>query len=668
MRASRRLSAALAVSLLLVFAGAVDGVTARTRSFQSRFRTEQGKEWQVHLDHNSGRPYYFDKETGKSTWDDPRETKNEIERGVGSEPSGVFGSLFETGKVKFTGGGLGGRSRRSKKRAAIERNTEVQTSSWVEWFRGSEEVVTDDFSDYGDVRPSDSRKLARGSSARETANGVTASGRHRAREDGRYRKDIGWMDLNVDGEDARWDVHQPPKKKPFARARAPFIHGVVVMSFTAAITSGVIFGSTVLSRVIDRTGAGSVGYASAEATFLGEVTRETLGFARRFVSKTAANVESLFAFAQVVIVETLTCLTELDFPGAGRTVLRAAREIDLFPGTRALAVFCVLMYHVGESAERYGEYAWRLLFWKYAEAEAQTRGGHGDFPNAFVSGFSRDETQGKRLEDALGSFSDVGLDTSRFAKPPGGIPWMSFLATVAVTCALHGVSPRRCVVFALAKDVFHLVLGPSLMTNARPVVDLESLAKRSACAAFTGVSVAYFRKKERAKATREGPSGALNGVDAFDDEDDIDSCILGKREPKRLFFSRWTSIALLAARVCFASVFVVAAFPRVPSPRSKNLEGRIVRGTAAASLIKGALAASLTLGYEVSATSGLSALVLMFDSCARRGFWTSGGFDPEGARTHFAADAACAGGLVLLRAMGGGRYAADAHLASKKRE
>jgi hypothetical protein len=47
MRASRRRSAALAAVLLLSVAGSAHGVTARTRTFQSRFRTEQGKEWQV---------------------------------------------------------------------------------------------------------------------------------------------------------------------------------------------------------------------------------------------------------------------------------------------------------------------------------------------------------------------------------------------------------------------------------------------------------------------------------------------------------------------------------------------------------------------------------------------------------------------------------------------
>ena len=109
MRASRRRSAALAAVLLLGVAGSAHGVTARTRTFQSRFRTEQGKEWQVHLDHDSGRPYFFDKETGTSTWDDPRTTPNgDRGDGASSRSGGLLGSLFEPGEVKFTGGGLGG--------------------------------------------------------------------------------------------------------------------------------------------------------------------------------------------------------------------------------------------------------------------------------------------------------------------------------------------------------------------------------------------------------------------------------------------------------------------------------------------------------------------------------------------------------------------------------
>ena len=110
MRASRRRSAALAAVLLLGLAGLTHGVTARTMTFQSRFRTEKGKEWQVHLDHDSGRPYFFDKETGTSTWDDPRTTPNDdAGDDASSRAGGLLGSLFEPGEVKFTGGGARGK-------------------------------------------------------------------------------------------------------------------------------------------------------------------------------------------------------------------------------------------------------------------------------------------------------------------------------------------------------------------------------------------------------------------------------------------------------------------------------------------------------------------------------------------------------------------------------
>jgi hypothetical protein len=68
--------AALVVSLfLLCLASAVpksdEATTARLKRLAKLAKVKKAKAWEKHIDEGSGNPYWYNKETGESTWEDP---------------------------------------------------------------------------------------------------------------------------------------------------------------------------------------------------------------------------------------------------------------------------------------------------------------------------------------------------------------------------------------------------------------------------------------------------------------------------------------------------------------------------------------------------------------------------------------------------------------------
>ena len=275
-----------------------------------------------------------------------------------------------------------------------------------------------------------------------------------------------------------------------------------------------------------------------------------------------------------------------------------------------------------------------------------------------------------------------------------GLPWLALASAALVTLALHGVAPRRCVALALAQDAaFGPTLGAALDACARTfrtgdasesgaVGDAALALKRLACWACTGVVLSRLRRRERTRVRRKVSTGALDGSflasddddddddeDVDDDDDDVVVSRARHRSPRaptagRFVFlktqSRGASAALLASRVLLAATFVAACAARVSE--SALVSGKDTVTSDALLLVKLALAVPLAAGYEVETTSRAAAACVTLEAF----FWLD--LRDARRRAHVAADVACAGGLVLVRAMGGGRYAADARGASKKRE
>ena len=642
MRASRRRSAALAAVLLLGLAGLAQGVTARTMTFQSRFRTEQGKEWQVHLDHDSGRPYFFDKETGTSTWDDPRTTPNDdAGDDASSRAGGLLGSLFEPGEVKFTGGGLGGKSRRSSKRAA--REAEETKRSWFFWkklfpsSRASPPGASDD--DYGEL-DADQRRSAGGwsepSSARRRRVGTGGAGTKAEHDENTGR-------MRLDDDDARGDDDDAESNaRTFSYPRAPFARGVVAVTLVSSATSVGVLCVSAVARVVDRAGKGGVGYSRRDATFLGETAREIRFAVAKSTRRKRARLESSFAVVQTALMETFASLAEMRLGRGAVAFAAGARKIEKSAGLASLAQFCVLSHHLVESAERVARF--------------------------------------------LEHRAIAGTETACLP------PVTALVAASLVTLALHGVAPRRCVALALAENA---ACGPTLraafgackrafssspsFATGESSHDATLVLKRLACWACTGVVLSRLGRRERTRVRRKVSTGALDGVykpsDDEDDEDDEDGAGVDgdafasrarHRSPpapsarKRKTQSRGASAALLAARALVASAFFAAG-----AARGYELGTDSERDGALGTLLplaQLALAVPLAAGYGVGATARAAAACLALEAFSRFDFRSAR------ARAHCAADVACAGGLVLLRAMGGGRYATDARVASMKRE
>jgi hypothetical protein len=271
------------------------------------------------------------------------------------------------------------------------------------------------------------------------------------------------------------------------------------------------------------------------------------------------------------------------------------------------------------------------------------------------------------------------------------------VSAALVTLALHGVAPRRCVALALAQDA---AFGPTLgaarasaraclfpfrtgdkLSEVGAVGDALLLAlKRLACVACTFVVLSRLRRRERTRVRRKVSTGSLDGSflasddddedDEDEDDDDDGDVVVSRarhRSPKapaagRIVKtqSRGASAALLASRALVAATFVAACAARVYESNDVSRDDTVMSD--ALVLVKLVLAVPLAAGYEVETTSRAAAACVALEA-----FFL---FDLRDARrrAHVAADVACAGGLVLVRAMGGGRYAADARGASKKRE
>ena len=663
MRASRRRSAALAAVLLLSVAGSAHGVTARTRTFQSRFRTEQGKEWQVHLDHDSGRPYFFDKETGTSTWDDPRTTPNG-DRGddASSRSGGLLGSLFEPGEVKFTGGGLGGKSRRSSKRAAREAE---ETRSWFGLFSAPRGASDDD---YGEI-DADQRRWAGGwsepSSAKRRRVGKNGDGAKRT--EAGYDETTGWMRLD-DDDDATTAFGRTSSSPRRPRGRSFFFaRGVVAVALVSFFTSVVALCGSAVARVADRAGKGGVGYSRRDATFVGETARELRFAVAKSSRRTRARLERSFAHAQTVLMETFVAVAEMRLGRAAAALAAGARKIETSASFASLAQVCVLSHLLYESAEHVARFL-EIHFESELESPDPSRRAGSPSPPSGPSS---------------------SIDHEFLA----GIPWLALASAALVTFALHGVAPRRCVALALAQDAaFGPTLGAAIAAFAFPfrtgdaseigaVGDALLLAlKRLACVACTFVVLSRLRRRERTRVRRKVSTGSLDGSflasddddddddeDEDDDDGDVDISRARHRSPKaptagRIVKtqSRGASAALLASRALVAATFVAACAARVYESNDVSRDDTVMSD--ALVLVKLVLAVPLAAGYEVETTSRAAAACVALEA-----FFL---FDLRDARrrAHVAADVACAGGLVLVRAMGGGRYAADARGASKKRE
>ena len=356
MRSPRLASAALVFSVLLCFTRAVSGVprAAKPPTFQSRFRTELGKEWQVHLHLDSGRAYYFDKESGVSTWTDPRDAvlpgdHTSVEEGTGRVNNWIR-NLLKPGDVKFSGGGLGGALRGSTKRAKREAGSEGDTGDGVGdgWFRGRSPkpsagaAVAED--DYGaadrEQRVSGARWSLRG-----RANGTPGLGR------GGSQKAASKSDLLFETEETRGEGGcGKSKPEPFRRHD----RGMVAVAACACVTSLGLFGVTTLRNVQNRAGAGGVEYAmSGGGGFLGVFHREALHAARARFAKNARAVEQKWSFCSQVTVLFLESLAAVDFKAAISCVHTAATLLDGSQTLLSAAAFFVLSDPLHASALAY---------------------------------------------------------------------------------------------------------------------------------------------------------------------------------------------------------------------------------------------------------------------------------------------------------------------------
>ena len=662
MRASRRRSAALAAVLLLGLAGLTHGVTARTMTFQSRFRTEKGKEWQVHLDHDSGRPYFFDKETGTSTWDDPRTTPNDdAGDDASSRAGGLLGSLFEPGEVKFTGGGLGGKSRRSSKRAAREAEETKRSwffPGWKKLFpssRASPPGASDD--DYGEL-DADQRRSAWGwsepSSARRRRVGTGGAGTKAGHDEntGRMRLD--------DDDDARGDDDDAESNaRTFSYPRAPFARGVVAVTLVSSATSVGVLCVSAVARVVDRAGKGGVGYSRRDATFLGETAREIRFAVAKSTRRKRARLESSFAVAQTVLMETFASLAEMRLGRGAVAFAAGARKIEKSAELASLAQFCVLSHHLVESAERVA---------RFLEHRA-------------IAGT---EGENNRLSS---------LASTQTACLP---PVTALVAASLVTLALHGVAPRRCVALALAENAacgptLRAAFGacarafsslPSFVTGASSyrlgaMHDAALALKRLACWACTGVVLSRLGRRGGTPCDARSRPARSTGPRGERRRGRRGRRGRSRRRRRRVRLARATDRRRRRARA--RGKRRAAARRRRSWRRARSWRRRFSRRARRGSTSSGRTQ-SLTARLAPCCLSRSSRLPCLWppgtESARRpRGGGVLGArgvfafrLRSARARAHCAADVACAGGLVLLRAMGGGRYAADARVASMKRE
>jgi hypothetical protein len=367
-----------------------------------------------------------------------------------------------------------------------------------------------------------------------------------------------------------------------------------------------------------------------------------------------------------MLMETFVAVAEMRLGRAAAALAAGARKIETSASFASLAQVCVLSHLLYESAEQVARFLENNFELELESPDPSRRAGSPSPPSGPSS----------------------SIDHEFLA----GIPWLALASAALVTFALHGVAPRRCVALALAQDAaFGPTLGAAIAAFAFPfrtgdaseigaVGDALLLAlKRLACWACTFVVLSRLRRRERTRVRRKVSTGSLDGSflasddedEDDEDEDDDDGDVVVSRARHRSpqaptagrivkTQSRGASAALLASRALVAATFVAACAARVYESNDVSRDDTVMSD--ALVLVKLVLAVPLAAGYEVETTSRAAAACVALEA-----FFL---FDLRDARrrAHVAADVACAGGLVLVRAMGGGRYAADARGASKKRE
>ena len=595
MRSPRRPRAALAFAVLLSVLRYTYGVSSQTNSFQSRFRTDLGKEWQVHLDAETGRPYYFDKETGTTTWDDPRDEIGEDSSESSSTKSSFLGRLFTPGEVKFTGGGFGGRSRASSKRAA--RDGGDGGDGFFGWGRSGTKYNDDGVGiddDYVSV-DFDQRKSSGGWSTGKPTRRRSVGGTTESSNNGVRAVSQG---LNLADD---FSESEPQSQESLAYAE-----GSVFTLFLCGICGGVLFGFSVLKRVSERTGAGSVGYSTNDATFLGEVFRETLTVTRKGFNK--FNMQWLTC--QLVLVEVVESAVAFDVQNALKVILTAIQVFDGSQTLTGIAQILIIAYHLTCCAEKFGAY---FLAKTHALAGNKT------------------------------------------------FPFLAFKVNVACALVLHDVHRKTCLLFLMSKSGLDVLL--MFVGGASAFSDGVLGVKKLAAVSCTLLLVAHTYKSEETKQrVRRGNSiGAI-----VEDEHSINQYPASARHSNQSVskqLGRAYSAVLLSARILVAAVFCYSA--QWVYSHDQYSDDRICFLLHISQLL---FAVPLAAGFKSGVTARALAVLVSLEAFWVFDFWSSEHFHRNQTTLHFAANSALVGGLLLMRT-GGGRYAADAYRSiPRKRE
>ena len=159
--------------------------------------------------------------------------------------------------------------------------------------------------------------------------------------------------MRLDDDDARGDDDDAESNaRTFSYPRAPFARGVVAVTLVSSATSVGVLCVSAVARVVDRAGKGGVGYSRRDATFLGETAREIRFAVAKSTRRKRARLESSFAVAQTVLMETFASLAEMRLGRGAVAFAAGARKIEKSAELASLAQFCVLSHHLVESAER----------------------------------------------------------------------------------------------------------------------------------------------------------------------------------------------------------------------------------------------------------------------------------------------------------------------------
>jgi uncharacterized membrane protein YphA (DoxX/SURF4 family) len=257
------------------------------------------------------------------------------------------------------------------------------------------------------------------------------------------------------------------------------------------------------------------------------------------------------------------------------------------------------------------------------------------------------------------------------------------------------VKTQNCLAFLLATQTFgfgRLCFSSETLSSFGSQNLLESMLKKLACVACTGVLLARVRQREETKLAvrRRNSRGAIS---ISDDEDVHDVSgfreypfMCGEDTTRSSPFKGRTckkdagalatqaketgairSLAFLVLRVSVAASFAYAAVTRLISQEeTQTSHSRMLLSV----LPNLCIALPLALGYETPVACRAAAAVTFAGAFWRFALASAKiSSDPAAERTRFVSDMAITGGLLLLRNAGGGRYAVDAfRKVAKKRE